>query len=174
MRSNNLVIRGNGVEWHISTRRSLPTRKINMSRRFVLSAFVLLLAFSALALTSVGYSYFAASGKASQKFKVGDAGKIEMSIDKIDEKLIPGTSAPVNVELQNVGEWVVKVQKIALNSVTDLPDNCPQSAFGFKPLQINKTLTADEKLSLESELKMDNNAPNACAGAEPLLTLEVS
>lgn len=120
------------------------------------------------------YAFFSAEGKASQRFHVGEAGALTIKIAPIRGSLVPSGAVDVDVTLANESAWAVRVRKVAFDGVTDLPEGCPASVFSFAAINVNATVDAGESRDVRGQLRMQKNAPAECAGADPLLHLQVT
>lgn len=128
------------------------------------------------ALAGSSWGFISATGKGAAKFHVAEAGgslKLDVSIKGT---LSPGAEVDVDVKLTNDSTWSVRVKQVKGDTplVTGLPDGCPEGAFGFKPVQLNRTLDSGESTQVTGSLSMTKSAPIACAGADPVLRVEVN
>lgn len=128
-------------------------------------------------LTSAGsWAYFVAQAEGSVRFSVAEVGSVKLELERVDGALTPGGSVTVRFSVSNPTLWTVRVGSVVLDQpgFTELPSGCPASVFGFKPVVLNAKLGPEEKVKGKGELTMSRSAPAECAGADPVLHLELA
>ncbi|MCM4077025.1 hypothetical protein [Paractinoplanes hotanensis] len=129
---------------------------------------------------AAAWAAWSVSTTSSAVATTGSAAPVEVTASALSPALVPGNKASVQVTLRNPNNFLVKVKKVEITSITTTKTGCGNGNFAFtKPEITELTLSPvsvqgdTQNVTLTDAVSLKNDPNNACQEAEVTVNYKV-